>query len=49
VLFCLSVKSDHKEIITENFRQKHLFMVDSFAERVLLEASLGMIRKGAEE
>ncbi len=48
VLFCLSVKSDRKGCINDDFRSKHLFMIDSFAERILLEASLDMIRKGSE-
>jgi len=46
VMFCLSVKSDRKGFVTEEFRKKYLFMIDSFAERILLEASLCMIRKG---
>lgn len=48
VLFCLSVKSDRRRFVTDDFRAKYLFMVDSFAERILLETSLTMIREGAE-
>lgn len=48
VLFCLSVKSERKGFINDDFRKRYLLMVDSFAERILLEASLGMIRNGVE-
>ncbi len=45
VLFCLSVKSNQSGYINETFREKYLYIIDSFAKRILLEASLEMMKK----
>lgn len=47
VLYCLSVKSEYRNRVNADFYRKYLFIVESFAKRILLEASLDMIKKEA--